>query len=150
MEALGGFIAFVMGWLLAQILKLLGAMTRKKDRMKPKEALRKFTRSGGMPSGHAMSFGGLVTYLGCWQGFDSAVFVLGVGIFLIVAYDAMNVRYAVGEISKELNGLTGKKMKVREGHTLAQVIVGTLLGVAVGVSVFVLLSGQVACGCGPV
>jgi acid phosphatase family membrane protein YuiD len=93
-----------------------------------------------MPSGHAASFVGLVSYLGFWQGFDSAVFMLGVGTALVILYDAMNVRYAVGEMGKELNALTGKRTKVREGHTLTQVIVGTLLGILVGAGVFTLVN----------
>ena len=89
-------MAFMVGWLLAQLLKLLGAVIKGRGELKWKEALRNFTKSGGMPSGHAASFGGLVTYVGYWQGFDSAVFVLGVGIFMVVAYDAMNVRMRWG------------------------------------------------------
>ena len=138
MEALSGFLAFVVGWFLAQLFKMLGAMIRKKDRMSPAEAVRNFSRSGGMPSGHMASFGGLVTYLGCWQGFDSGIFMLGVGVLLLAAYDAMNVRYAVGEMGKEVNALSGKKMKVREGHTLAQVAIGALLGIVVGAGVYCL------------
>ncbi|MCL1839881.1 divergent PAP2 family protein [Candidatus Saccharibacteria bacterium] len=139
MEVLGSFIAFVVGWLLAQLGKLLGAIIKGRGKLKPSEALRNFTRSGGMPSGHAASLGALVTYLGFWQGFDSAVFALGVGVALIVFYDAMNVRYAVGEMGKVLNELTEKKMKVREGHTLPQVMVGALLGVAIGTGIFLLM-----------
>jgi len=132
MEALAGLVAFGAGWLLAQVLKLLGAVMKGRGRLKLREVLRNFTRSGGMPSGHMASLGGLVTYLGLWQGFDSAVFVLGVGMIMLVAYDAAGVRHAVGEIGKEVNTLSGKKMRVREGHTLAQVLVGAVLGVAIG------------------
>ena len=57
---------------------------------------------------------------------------------MIVIYDAVNVRYAVGEQGKLLNVIVmdhnykKKKVKVVEGHTIPQVIVGGVLGIAIG------------------
>ncbi len=102
------------------------------------------TRSGGMPSGHAaaMSAATVIAFAGTWvNGFDlsgsaaTALFVL-LCMDGIVLYDAMHVRFAVGEQGKALNKLLEKDgqspVKVVEGHTLPQVIAGVVLGVIVG------------------
>ena len=72
-------------------------------------------------------------------GFLSGIFALALAMTIIVVYDAVNVRYAVGEQGKLLNLIAEsdhnektKKMKVIEGHTVPQAIVGGLLGIALG------------------
>ncbi len=135
MEMIWCLLAFTGGWLFAQLFKLLGAVVRREGRLKFREAVRDFTKSGGMPSGHAASYWALATYLGFWQGFDSGVFALALGVGAIIMYDACHVRYAVGELGKVVNDVAGKKMKVYEGHTVAQVLVGMVLGIVVGVGV---------------
>lgn len=80
--------------------------------------------------------------LGTWtNGFDlwgsgaTAFFVL-LCVDAVVFYDAIHVRYAVGEQGKALNKLLEKggqpTVKVVEGHTLRQVIAGIVLGAVVG------------------
>ena len=82
-----------------------------------------------MPSGHTASFTGLTVFLMCKFGIFSAI---------IVVYDAVNVRYAVGEQGKVLNVMImdrkykKKKVKVVEGHTVPQAIVGAILGIGIG------------------
>ena len=58
---------------------------------------------------------------------------------IIVVYDAVNVRYAVGEQGKLLNIIAEsdhnkrtRKMRVVEGHTIPQVCVGAILGILLG------------------
>lgn len=79
---------------------------------------------------------------GMWPGgFDlggsgaTALFVL-LSMDAIVLYDAIHVRFAVGEQGKALNKLLKKngepEVKVVEGHTFGQVVVGVVLGVVVG------------------
>lgn len=137
-NGLGAIISFVLGWFLAQTGKLIGDIVRKKGVLSPKEILDCFVRSGGMPSGHTASFVGLSTYLGWKFGFDSSIFALAICTTVIVIYDAVNVRYAVGQQGKLLNLIAVdskkdyKKQKVVEGHTVPQAIVGAIIGVIIG------------------
>ena len=137
--------AFVIGFLTAQIWKLITGAWNDRGRTEKRTLgtwIGYFMRSGGMPSGHSASFTALAVYLGCWQGFDSGVFALAVGTWIIILYDAVHVRYAVGEQGKALNGLLKKngeaELPIVEGHTVPQVAVGVLIGVIVGVGVAIL------------
>jgi acid phosphatase family membrane protein YuiD len=135
---LGGLLAFVIGWFLAQLGKLIGDLIRNKGRMGFQEIFDCFFRSGGMPSGHTASFTGLTVFLMCKFGIFSAISVLALCMTIIVVYDAVNVRYAVGEQGKVLNVMImdrnykKKKVKVVEGHTVPQAIVGAILGIGIG------------------
>ena len=100
------------------------------------------TKSGGMPSGHTASFVAFDTALGLTYGFDTPVFALAVCMTIIIVYDAVNVRYAVGEHGRLLNAIAvsdnnekTKPQKIVEGHTIPQVIVGAILGVVLGIAV---------------
>ena len=129
----------MLGWFFAQTGKLIGDLFVKKRPLDFKELLDCYTRSGGMPSGHTASFLGLTTFLGLKTGFTSGLFVLALAMTIIVVYDAVNVRYAVGEQGKLLNIMAEadnsrktRKMKVVEGHTIPQVSVGAALGILLG------------------
>ena len=134
----GAIISFVLGWLLAQGGKLIGDLVGKKGHMTVKDIIDCFTRSGGMPSGHTARFVGLSTYLGWCAGFDSGIFALAICTTIIVIYDAVNVRYAVGKQGELLNLMADdsnkdyKKLKVVKGHTVPQVIVGAIIGAIIG------------------
>lgn len=138
-NGIGAIVAFVLGWLLAQGGKLLGDLLREKRVLSFREILDCMVRSGGMPSGHTASFVGLTTYFGITFGFSSSIFALAACTTIIVVYDAVNVRYAVGQQGKLLNliAVDGKrkyqKQKVVEGHTMPQAIIGGILGVIIGV-----------------
>ena len=135
---LGGLLAFVIGWFVAQTGKLIGDLIRNKGRMGAQEIFDCFFRSGGMPSGHTASFTGLTTFLMCKFGIFAPISVLSLCMAIIVVYDAVNVRYAVGEQGKLLNVMImdrnykKKKVKVVEGHTVPQAIVGGILGLGIG------------------
>lgn len=136
-------MAFVAGFLTAQVAKLVAAFVKSRGKMTGKEALTWLMRSGGMPSGHAASFLAVTTYLGCACGFDSAIFALALCMSMIIIYDAVNVRYAVGEHGKILvehaKRTGGKKpSRIVEGHTVPQVTVGGLLGMLIGWLIFVI------------
>ena len=142
MEGFGGIIAFTLGWLLAQVMKLLIEVFRKRGRIKLHEVSECLTKSGGMPSGHAASFVALTTFLGLYEGFNTGIFAVSFGVTLIIIYDAINVRWAVGEQGKLLNSLAKQsgrrnRVKIVEGHTLLQVVIGSLLGVLIGALIFV-------------
>ena len=131
-------MAFVSGWLVAQVLKMVIAIVKSRGQMSVGEMIEWLIKSGGMPSGHAASFTAATVTIGMVVGFNSVIFALALCTTIIILYDAMNVRYAVGEQGKILNEMVEhhgharhgeKKLKIVEGHTLAQVIVGVLLGV---------------------
>lgn len=133
-------MAFILGWLIAQVTKLVIALIQKKGKIKLEEILHWMVRSGGMPSGHTASFTAMAATMGAIYGFDSPVVVLAACVAVIIIYDAVNVRYAVGEQAKVMNemirkdrDLAGKvrKVKIVEGHTVPQVMVGLVLGLVV-------------------
>ena len=139
-NGLGGLVAFTLGWFLAQSGKLIGNLIKNKGKMSFREVAESFMRSGGMPSGHTACFTGLTIYLGMTYGWLSGIFVLSLAMTVIVVYDAVNVRYAVGEQGKLLNIIAEndnskktKSMKVVEGHTIPQAIVGAIMGIIIGV-----------------
>ena len=141
-------IAFTAGFVVAQAWKFVAGLfaQRKQKERNSREVIGYLTRSGGMPSGHAASMTALSVYLGGYAGFDSAIFMLAVAVWAIVIYDAIHVRYAVGEQGKALNQLlkaSGKpEVAIVEGHTVAQVMVGTVMGIIIGVGIFWLAGGK--------
>lgn len=148
MKAWYALVAFACGFAVAQLWKFVTGVvsSRKQEKRDFKEMVGYLMRSGGMPSGHAASVTALTVYLGCFSGFDSPIFMLAVAFWGIVLYDAIHVRYAVGEQGKALNRLlkeAGKpELPVVEGHTMAQVVVGTILGIIIGLLVFWLAGGK--------
>jgi uncharacterized protein len=96
--------------------------------------------TGGMPSSHSSSMTALATSLGLVDGFSSTTFAIGVGVALVVMYDAAGVRRAAGRMAGILNKLTREiytndtghvPERLREllGHTPFEVLVGALLGI---------------------
>ena len=138
-SGLGGLLSFVLGWLLAQTGKLIGDMVSQKRALTFSEVVDCFVRSGGMPSGHTASFVALTTYFAMQNGLFSNITVLSMAMAIIVIYDAVNVRYAVGEQGKMLNiiatnsNIKKKKIRIVEGHTIPQAIVGGLIGLMIGI-----------------
>ena len=139
MEGFGGLFAFILGWFLAQSGKLISYIISTGKPPKARELIDCFTKSGGMPSGHTASFVSLTTYFIVKNGLFANITVLSIAMATIVIYDAVNVRYAVGEqgkminiMSEERKGKNGRKLRVVEGHTVPQAIVGGILGVLVG------------------
>ena len=145
MNGIPAIIAFVSGFFLAQVWKFIEGMVHRKDHPEMahfKTAIAYIFRSGGMPSGHSACMTALTTYLGCSVGFDSGIFALAVGCTIIVFYDAIHVRYAVGEQGKALNRLLRKNgdavLPIVEGHTVPQVVVGALIGAFIGILIYFL------------
>ena len=133
------FLAFGLGWFVAQSIKLVVGLIKKKGKMTAADVRYYMFKSGGMPSGHTASFVALDTALGLIYGWDTPVFAVAVCVTMIFVYDAVNVRYAVGEHGKLLNEIAEsdnnpktKPQKIVEGHTIPQVIVGAILGAILG------------------
>ena len=128
----------IAAWFAAQLIKLLLqlAVERRSD-------LRAALKSGGMPSSHSAFVCALAVSVGILYGWQTPYFALAAGLAAVVMYDACNVRWSTGEQAKALNlllgdlerlppELEGKRMKEALGHTPFQVLMGALLGVAVG------------------
>ncbi len=138
-------LAFGGGFLIAQLWKVIAGVLKGKKEHKItdfKSAIGYFSRSGGMPSGHSASMTAATMYVGLISEFQGFAFAMMVCVTAIVVYDAVHVRYAVGEQGKALNKLLKKagekELPVVEGHTVAQALVGMVLGVAIAWVVFAL------------
>lgn len=100
------------------------------------------TASGGMPSSHTAFVIAATTMIGKAEGVESSIFALAVVLSIVVMYDAMNVRRAVGHMGQTLNQIINKINKagkldvenVKEilGHSPLQVFAGLVLGLVVG------------------
>ena len=134
----------ISAWFAAQVLKLLFqlAVERRSD-------LSTILKSGGMPSSHSAFVCALAVSVGILYGWHSPYFALAAGLAAVVMYDAFNVRWSTGEQAKALNlllgsleqlpaELEGRRMKEALGHTPFQVLMGALLGVAIGMLALVL------------
>jgi acid phosphatase family membrane protein YuiD len=134
-------LAFALGWVVAQGAKIIIAIIKKKGKLSFFEIIELLMKSGGMPSSHTACFTAASLTIGLRCGFDSAIFALAVAMTVIIIYDATNVRYAVGRQGKALNeiiaarGNKEKRLKVVEGHTVPQAIVGFIAGVFVAILV---------------
>lgn len=141
-------LAFTLGWFIAQSTKIVIALIMKKGKIKFSELVELVMKSGGMPSSHTACFTATALTIGFRNGFDSAIFALAAAMTVIIVYDATNVRYAVGQQGKLLNKIvsmsesqTAKPLKLVEGHTVPQAIVGFFVGAIVAVSIQFLTFG---------
>lgn len=136
-------LAYVLGWFVAQTTKYVLLSVRGLTKGKSgAEKFKLYIKSGGMPSGHTGSILGATTYAGMAYGFDSVPFGILVCFSATVIYDAVNVRYAVGEQGKKMNKLLktvrpeDDLVKIVEGHTGLEVVAGAVIGVAAGLAVY--------------
>lgn len=128
-------LAAVLGWFLAQAIKVLIAVFNDQGL---KEGMRAIFKSGGMPSGHTASVVAATIATGKVVGMESAIFAVMATFAMVIIYDAVNVRWAVGEYGKVINKMSDKKelkVKIVEGHTIPQAIIGGMIGILVGVVV---------------
>ena len=131
------FIAAAVAWFIAQALKILISFIENK-----KIDWSLATASGGMPSSHTSFVIAATTMIGRKEGVESSIFALAVVLSVVVMYDAMNVRRAVGHIGQTLNQIidnfnkTGKvnvdNVKEILGHSPIQVLAGFILGLLIG------------------
>lgn len=130
------FMSAVMGWLIAQVLKVIIYAVINRELK-----LERFVGSGGMPSSHSATVCALVTATILEYGTSSFEFAIA-GVFaIIVMYDARGVRLETGKQAEAINQLfellTDHKIepvvKLKElvGHTPLQVVAGAILGVIV-------------------
>ena len=94
--------------------------------------------SGGMPSAHSAMVTSLATAVGSTHGWHSDMFAIVAVFSVIVLYDAVNIRYAVGQQARFLNSLFGGRrdgespeFKEALGHTPQEIVAGAVLGVII-------------------
>ncbi|MBR0431559.1 divergent PAP2 family protein [Candidatus Saccharibacteria bacterium] len=144
MEGIYIIVAFALSFMLAQLIKIVAGFIKKKGKMTWLEFTYYLTKSGGMPSGHSAGFSAVTTYLGFSQGITSPIFALAFCMTVIIVYDAVNVRYAVGEQGKLLTNIIkdhrykNVPTQIIEGHTVPEAAAGIVLGVLIGWAIFAL------------
>ncbi|HHT17791.1 MAG TPA: divergent PAP2 family protein [Papillibacter sp.] len=129
----------IVAWAIAQVAKtILHAVIHKKIEWP------RLVGGGGMPSSHSATVTAIATTCAVLRGLDSFEFGVTVILALIVMHDAMNVRFETGKQAKVLNQVIDfaeslgraitpeQKLKEFVGHTPAQVFVGGVLGIVVG------------------
>jgi acid phosphatase family membrane protein YuiD len=122
----------IIAWLIAQLSKY-ALQSFKKGATRNYNVLYK---SGDMPSSHAAVMMSLLMVVALKDGPQTSLFGVVAVITAVVLYDAVNVRRAVGEQGKALKALvTANKQQLSfytaKGHTVAEVIVGSLLGIGI-------------------
>ncbi len=130
-------LAAVVAWAIAQVAKVVLASVRMR-----RLNLRVLADPGGMPSSHSAIVMGLTTAIGKYAGLSSAAFAIALIFSFVVMYDAAGVRRAAGRQAAVLNRLVQdlvhmrgvQETELREllGHTPVEVLVGAVLGIAVG------------------
>lgn len=131
-------LAFL-AWAAAQILKLLVTLV-----MDRRWDWQHILSSGGMPSSHSACVCACAAGTGYLYGLDSAIFAIAAVMAAVVMYDAFNVRQETGKQARVLNYIMenwpqmkpeeifDKALKELVGHTPLQVLMGALLGIAIG------------------
>ncbi len=133
-------LAIVVGWTLSQLIKSVIAMTSHR-RLSIRGTM--FV-SGGMPSSHSATIMAVWTTILLLDGFNSGLFGLASVIALIVLYDAVKVRRSSGEQGAAIVALlveTKSKIahpRVAMGHTPQEVLAGSVLGIVVGLGVYLI------------
>ena len=132
-------IAGLAGWVVSQLAKYVIASCKRGSFA----SLRQLYFSGNMPSAHSATVVAVLVVIGLKDGVGSGLFGLALVFASVVLYDAMMVRRSSGEQGVALTALIKESKstvalpRVAMGHTPLEVVVGTLIGFAVGVIVFI-------------
>ena len=142
----GILLAGLSAWVIAQILKTITYLITNREFQ-----IERLFGDGGMPSGHSATVTSVAVMTGLQYGFDSGVFAVAAILAIVVMHDAMGVRRetgkqakAINEMQDFINKMSGKELtdaeKLKEfvGHTPLQVVMGAILGIAVGIVVHII------------
>ncbi len=133
-------------WLTAQVIKIAIGSAKSGG-----FSVKKLAESGGMPSTHSATVTALAVSSGLTNGWGSTEFAIAFFLAMIVMYDALGVRYETGQQGKVLNRmrekdieagrkpLFDKPMPEKVGHTVPEVAVGFVIGVAVACVICLLI-----------
>lgn len=136
-------VAAVLGWFIAQVLKVVIVRIREK-----RFDISRMIGSGGMPSSHSAFVVALTTAVAWECGLSSPLFAICVVVSFVVMYDASGVRRETGRQAEILNDIienfgtstpeqTGKQLKELIGHSPIEVTAGAVLGVLIGILMYV-------------
>ena len=127
-------LAAVLGWIVAQGLKVLLGVARER-----RFNFRWLVGTGGMPSAHSAGVSALATAVGMTSGWDSPIFALALIFALVIMFDAQGVRRASGQQAEILNAImddvywrrpiAGERLLRFLGHTPIEVLVGSAIGI---------------------
>lgn len=110
-----------------------------------KFTLKNLVAYSGMPSSHAAVTISLATIIGLRLGIDSALFAVSVLLAFLIIRDALGIRRYIGKQGEVINELVEDlnedrylderypHLREKVGHTPAQIIAGTIIGIAVGI-----------------
>lgn len=134
-------MAALAGWLFAQLVKMVlyGIMNRE-------FRLERLIGSGGMPSSHAAMVCALTVAVLKQHGIGSFEFAIAFILAVVVLHDARGVRLETGKQAMTITAIVQHLLKEGEeidlpelelkeliGHTAIQVLVGSLMGIAIGI-----------------
>lgn len=134
-------ISAAAGWFVAQVSKVII------DMIQNGFSVERLTGSGGMPSSHSATVTALAVSAGIVYGGGSFEFVMALFFAIIVIYDAQGVRMETGKEAKVLNRMRQrdidagmepvyeKPLQEKMGHTMPEIIVGIIIGVAAAIIV---------------
>lgn len=132
------FLSAVFSLLVAQFIKAIINLFRYRSRSLREVLVTFLWKTGGMPSSHSALAVSIATAIAFTEGVDTSIFILAFFFALVVIRDAMGVRRSSGiqaktlnQVGKELNsrfGIAFRPVKEVQGHSPAQVVVGSLLG----------------------
>ena len=131
-------IAIFLAWALGQGTKYIILVVKHRSF----NHFRQLYISGNMPSAHTATVISVVTLIGLREGTSTGLFGLAMLVAAIVMYDAVMVRRSSGEQGTAIQELIREQNskvalpRAAKGHTPIEVLVGALLGFAIGVVVF--------------
>lgn len=134
--------AYILVPLAATLIAQISKFFIKKNRLK--FSWRNLIAYSGMPSSHAAVTVSLATIIGLKMGFDSAGFAIAGLLCFLTLRDAMGIRQYIGKQGKVLNEMIEDlnedrylddrypQLLEKVGHTPAQILVGSVIGLIVG------------------
>lgn len=126
-------ITSLISLIISQIIKY----TIEKIKNKKVSIKRLYNGMGGVPSTHSSFTVSLTTLIFLDYGITSTYFAISLTFTLITLYDAIGIRYEVGKHAKILNQIDNTyNLKEEIGHTLKEVILGSILGIIISIIMF--------------
>lgn len=131
-------VAIFLSWIVGQGTKYLILVVKHRSF----NHFRQLYISGNMPSAHTATVVSVVTLVGLYEGVESGLFGVAALLAGIVMYDAVMVRRSSGEQGTAIQALIREQHskvdlpRAAKGHTPIEVLVGALLGLVIGLVVF--------------
>ena len=98
---------------------------------------------GGMPSNHSAIVSSMAALIAFKEGINTPAFGVAITLAFIVVMDANSLRKKMEQHAKEINQLKnyeGPVLRERIGHSKLEILVGAILGTAVGYMIFKLFA----------